>query len=156
MTKGGYSGYGPHGSERCPKAPEHHENTHRLNSTHTNTDGHTHTHARTHGAESDITQAVACVVSVYLINYEYCGYFCIVQGACQREEKPIVQRNVVCLLCGNAGNANFNKKTNYTSIYNFLPPIQIDSQALGKLSSASSACCDTQTTEVFIGLKITF
>lgn len=55
------------------------------------------------------------------------GIFALCRVSVKEEEKPIVQRNVVCLLCGNAGNANFNKKTNYTSIYNFLPPIQIDS-----------------------------
>lgn len=49
--------------------------------------------------------------------------FYIVPSACRGEEKPIVQKNSVCLLCGNAGNAYWTK---------------------------------TQTTEVFIRLKITF
>lgn len=48
------------------------------------------------------------------------GIFALCRVSVKEMEKPIVQKNSVCLLCGNAGNANLNKKKNYyTSIYNF-------------------------------------
>lgn len=76
----------------------------------------------THRAESDATQTIACVVTVYLINYEYSGYFCIVRSVCQGERWANCAKNV-CLLCGNAGKANSNKVIQAHTI--FFTPIQI-------------------------------
>lgn len=57
------------------------------------------------------------------------GIFALCRVSVKEKEKPIVQKNTVCLLCENVGNAYLNKKKkkNYTSVYNFFPPVQIDS-----------------------------
>lgn len=36
------------------------------------------------------------------------GIFALCRVSVKEMEKPIVQNNCVCLLCGNAGNANLN------------------------------------------------
>lgn len=73
VTKGGYSGYSPNGSKRRPKAQNLHKNTHK----HSTICTHTHTKLR--------RMQHTCVVALHLINHEYSGYFCIVQGVCQGE-----------------------------------------------------------------------
>lgn len=74
------------------------------------------------------------------------GIFALCRVSVKEKEKPVVQKNTVCLLCGNAGNDNFFFFTNTNRLF----------ITLGKLSSVSSVCFNTQTTEVFVGLKITF
>lgn len=55
------------------------------------------------------------------------GIFALCRVSVKEKETPIVQKNVVCLLCGNAGDANFNKEKKIMQAYMIFARIQIDS-----------------------------
>lgn len=47
------------------------------------------------------------------------GIFALCRVSVKEKEKPVVQKNTVCLLCGNAGNDNFFFHQHKSTLYHF-------------------------------------